>query len=146
MNLRLYKTSDSQNVINKTLTDPVDIDILLRRDVDLNSPDFILENLPGVDYRDYNYCVLTDIGKHYFISNHEIMSYQVTKLDCECDVLETYKADILASSGFYKRKMEAGDYGEIEFDKTGKVIVDRFDSDVTVALADNYVMSVMRWA
>ena len=146
MNITLYKTVDSENVINKTLTDATSpITILLRRDTDLTYPEIILEKVAGIDFYDYNYAHISDIDKKYFISRIEVMSNDVFKLSLICDVLETYKTQVLATNFKYKRKLTSGDYSDVELDYTGKETSTEYDSDVEFTPSRNAVLSVMKW-
>lgn len=145
MNLTLYKTLDGDNVINKTLTDPSTMTINLKADSDLVNLTILLAAVPGIDYQDYNYCEIVELNRFYFIRKLISLSNDIFQLDCQCDVLETYKSTILSSHCQYRRKVVAGDYGPIELDETGREIVTDFESDVTLVPTNNSILSVMNW-
>lgn len=109
MLITLYKTKDAANVINKTLNNPLNIEIMLRRDFNLSEPELILKQ-EGQLLRDYNYCEIVDFGRKYFIDRIENVSNNLWKLILVCDVLETYKTEILAANSRYMRKIKSGDY------------------------------------
>ena len=109
MLITLYKTNDASNVINKTLNNPLNIQIVLRRDFNLSAPELILKQ-EGQLLRDYNYCEMVDFGRKYFIDRIENVSNNLWKLILECDVLETYKNEILSANCRFMRKIKSGDY------------------------------------
>ena len=145
MLLTLYKTLDGDNVINKTLTEPESITIYLKSDTDITNPDLILETIAGVDYKDYNYCFITEIERFYFVRNITVMNNTVSKLSCEVDYLETYKTEILTSEAYYRSKINVGDYGEYESERTGREIITNEISPVVLEETDNSILSVYRW-
>lgn len=97
MILSLYKITDGENVINKTLSAPLEITINLKADVDIISPVLKLMDLSNQDYTDYNYAHITELDRYYLVTDARRVNNKLIQLDLHCDVLETYKADILAS-------------------------------------------------
>ena len=91
MELILYRTLDNANVINKVLTDPVTVNITLKNDVNIINPEIVLSG----DFRGYNYAHIPELNRFYFIESFEQINLRFGKLFMSCDVLETYKADIL---------------------------------------------------
>ncbi len=144
LTLKLYLTNDSDNVINKTLTGTVAMAVRLSKDIDLLRPVFLLVEPASIDFKNFNYCEIVELNKYYFIRSIELVNNEVYRLICECDVLETYKSDILASECSYHKQISAGDYGEISnFTSTGKTIVTNYDSDVTLTLGNTNILTVM---
>lgn len=144
MLLTLYKTLDGDNVINKTLTDPTDFNINLKGDVDIVNPSLLMVRLTGLDYKDFNYAHIPELGRYYFIRGIDAVNASLFRLDCECDYLETYKVEILNSSGIYWKTIEAGDFGEVEINKTGKTI-SKFDySEIELIGSNNLILNTVR--
>ena len=145
MELILYKTESADNVINKTLTDPLTMAIKLRRGVDIVAPALRIEYATGVSPNEYNYCHIPDLGRFYFIRDIQSITTSIWELHLECDVLESYKADILASNAKFRKVIGSGDYGETTLSLTGEVSVVDYLSDVTLESADNSILSILRW-
>lgn len=144
LTLKLYLTNDSDNVINKTLTGVETMAVRLSKDIDLLRPILLLVEPVSVDFKNFNYCEIVELNKYYFIRSIELVNNEVYRLICECDVLETYKSDILASECSYHKQLSSGDYGEISnFTGTGKTIVTNYDSDVTLTLGNTNILTVM---
>lgn len=145
MILTLYKTLDGDNVINKTLTSPQTMTINLKRDSDIINLTLILAVVPGINFLDYNYCHISELDRFYFIRRVHSLSNAIFQLECECDVLETYKSIILDSHCQYQRQIGTGDYGPVDVDETGREIITDFESDVTLVQTNNAILSVMNW-
>lgn len=96
MELILYKTNNDRNVINKELTDPKRLDIKLKRDELVESPNISCNRFEGI--QDYNYAYIPNFERYYFIVDIEVLNKRIVKLRLHTDVLETYKNDILNST------------------------------------------------
>lgn len=110
MQFILYKTSSADNVINKTIVEPLVMEINLRRGVDIVAPVLRIEYVAGDSPTKYNYCHIPDLERFYFVRDVHSVTHNVWELRLECDVLETYKVEILASNARYKRNVKTGDY------------------------------------
>jgi len=112
MLLTLYKTEDDRNVINKTKTEPEDVNVRLFRDFNIFNPEIKLSNLT-FNILNYNYIYMVGLGRYYFIDEIVNNGNGLFTLNCSLDVLETFKTEILSSNYTYKRKIGSGDYGEV---------------------------------
>lgn len=132
MELKLYETLDGENVINKNIALKYTINITLKKDVDINKPIIILNDNEVMDFRTCNYCFIELFNRYYFIRSLESVNNNIWKLHLECDVIESFKTDILNSVGLVKRIIKEGDYQSInsEFDVRKQTKV--YKSDVTL--------------
>lgn len=94
MKVLLYKTTDQNNTINKVKTDPLEININLKRSEDQERPRLLLENSNG-KYTGYNYAYIEFFKRYYFVESVHNNNDKIIELQLETDVLETYKKDIL---------------------------------------------------
>lgn len=140
MQLILYVTADAKNVINKTLTNPVSMNINLKRDVNIIMPEIVLNG----DFRGFNYAHIPDLNRYYFVDSVEQLNLKMVKLSLICDVLETYKSTILNSDCLYKTKVSTGDYGQIDLETTGKTLYKDFESDIELELSNNVILSTLK--
>ena len=129
MELNLYKCSDGDNVINKTLTEKLTINITLKRDVNITAPQIILMNDNGAFFNQYNYAEIPELGRFYFIDSVTSLNNKMESLLLRCDVLETYKADILASKARFMRGVKTGDYINSSIDYSVVKTITRIESD-----------------
>lgn len=126
MELKLYKTDSADNVINKTLVDPITMNINLRRGVDISAP--VLRLQLAVDLSGYNYAHIPELSRYYFITDIESLTLDVWQLRLSVDVLESYKAEILASNARYNRNLRTGDYQNVNLGDNVKTDVVLFES------------------
>jgi len=100
MILKLYNTSDSNNTIGKTLQNEETYDITFKDTFDILNPVILLKSSTPILK---NYAYLPELARYYFITSVQVQPKDIYKLFLECDVLESFKADILASSGLVTR-------------------------------------------
>lgn len=110
MQLKLYSTVDDLNVINKTLTLVAEITVRLPREIDVSNFDLVIKGDVELDLELVNYAELVDINRKYFVERCVNLGGQLWRLTLDCDVLETYRIDILSSLGKVKRGLKTGDY------------------------------------
>lgn len=109
MLLTLFSVADADNVIGKTMVEKLRMNINLKRDTDIINPIlFLVPNIPE-GFNGVNYAEIPELGRYYFIDSATSISNTVWQLNLSCDVLETYKHDILASNARFLRKVYNGD-------------------------------------
>jgi len=105
--LKLFNTTDSNNTIGKTLTDEQTFNITFKDTFDIINPIVILKSDTPILK---NYAQIPEFGRYYFITSIQIQPNNIYKLFLECDMLETYKDDILASKGLVTRAGEGNQF------------------------------------
>lgn len=93
--LELYKVTNQPNELTKTLNNAVVIEGAFRSEID--SMDVIVE-IESNTY-EFNYVHIPSLNKYYFLQNIVHVNQKIIRMLLHCDVLMTYKADILASYG-----------------------------------------------
>ena len=93
--LELYKVTNQPNELTKTLNNAVIVNGSFRSEID--SMDVIVE-IESYTY-DFNYVYIPSLNKYYFLQNLVHVNAKIIRMQLHCDVLMTYKADILASYG-----------------------------------------------
>ena len=129
MQLFLYKVSEAENVLNKTLGTPIELNINLKSDTDVIRPDLILKSINGVDFNDFNYCHIPVLKRYYFINSIDNLNAKLWRFRCECDVLMIYKNDILNSKARLKRNIRNGDYLNTDIESSIIKTVSSFNSE-----------------
>ena len=141
MELILYKTSDNDNVINKVKTEVKRYDIVLKDPSDIVAPVIRLkEELTDLGEVS-NYAYITEFDRYYFIRSIANTSKDIWVLTLECDVLESFKDDILASQAEVIRQIRPNDYQTTTI--RTKVIeeIDTYESDVTIEDNPSLILS-----
>lgn len=140
MKLYLYHIQDSNNVINKTLENAFELDIILKRDVNIINPELILSTLDDIDYSDFNYAHIPELKRYYFIDQVININSKLWQLNLECDVLESYKNDILSSNAVFNRGIKTGDYIESKVDLSSYTQVEKHISLNPIEYDENLIM------
>lgn len=110
MEIVLYSTKDSENVINKDIVLKHTFPIKMKEVVNVMSPEIVLAVNPSINLMVCNYAYIDGFLRYYFIRDIHILTNNNCKISLECDVLESFKSDILSSNAEYKRKIVTGDY------------------------------------
>lgn len=139
IDLVLYSIEDNDNIINKELGQGLVIPINLKGDFDLINPRIILNG----DFRQYNYCHIPELNRYYFIERFEQLNLKLVELFLQCDVLETYKSDILNSVARFKRKMKNGDFNKVYIEHSNKVNITNYESSGNEMSGNTMIISVV---
>ena len=143
MELKLYAVNDGENVINKTKTLITTMEINLKRDVDIINPRLILiPNLP-TGFTGINYAEIPELNRFYFVDSITNISATLWQLDLSCDVLETYKADILASKARFYRNLKAGDYFDTALESSHITTVAKYSSNKGISDSETLIMTTV---
>lgn len=133
--LELYKVTNQTNELNKTLNNAIVINGVFRSEID--AMDIIVE-IETNDY-DFNYVHIQTLGKYYFLDNIIHVNAKVIRLYLHCDVLMTYKTDILNS---YALVVKGGNinpyYSSIESEN--RETITRYNFNYTFNSNGNYVL------
>lgn len=93
--LELYKVTNQPNELTKALNNAVIVNGSFRSEI--YSMDVIVE-IESNTY-DFNYVHIPSLNKYYFLQNLVHVNAKIIRMQLHCDVLMTYKSDILASYG-----------------------------------------------
>lgn len=110
MELKLYKTLDDENVINKAKEVRYTMNIKMKGIVDIINPSITLNDKGTMDFNTCNYCYVEEFKRFYFIRSIDNKSNHMWQLHLECDVLESFKTEILNSTVEVNRGMKKGEY------------------------------------
>ena len=143
MELKLYTVNDGDNVINKTMTLKDTMEINLKRDVDIINPRLILiPNLP-TGFSGINYAEIPLLNRFYFVDSITNISNTLWQLDLSCDVLETYKSDILASKARLYRNLKAGDYFNTALESSHLTTVAKYVSNKGISNSETLIITTV---
>lgn len=135
MEITLYKVLDEVNKLNKTLQNGITINGNFRSEID--NIDIIVEI--ETNNLDFNYISIPTLNKYYFVRNINHVNVKITRLILHCDVLMSYKTDILNSKGLI---IKGGDinpyYSSIESES--REVINRYNFQYTFNSNGNYVL------
>ena len=92
MQINFYKNSSEKNKIGKYLSSELTLNGNLRDECSITSPSILVEATSLVDY---NYCYIPEFKRYYFISDITSVRNNLWRVSLKCDVLESFKKDIL---------------------------------------------------
>ena len=96
MKIILYNNKSDSRVINKSIEQLAEIDVILKNANNIMSPEIMLQTktLPI----EANYCYIADFGRYYFINAQRLDNGNVSKIELTVDVLMSFKDMILRST------------------------------------------------
>lgn len=98
MIIDFYSMSEDRNKIGKTLTVLKTIKAESNvKDLSLIDTVLFLSTMTVEGVKNYNYLYIHELNRYYFIENVSVTITGLYKLQLHCDLLETYKNDILDS-------------------------------------------------
>lgn len=106
MNILLYKTTNANNDLNKTISDKVELVGALRDASSIIAPSILIQSNPI----GYNYAYIPEFGRYYYIKNITAFRKDAYIVDLKCDVLMSFKEEILNMSGIVSRLTNGDDY------------------------------------
>lgn len=139
MKIILYNIDESENVINKSLVNGKNVDIKLKTKIDIFSPEIVMSKENSI----YNYVHIPELERYYFINRKDPMNFKLVKLYLTCDVLETYKNDILKSNARFRRNIKNGDYQNISLDYSNETVSSIYNSDGDKMEGETMIISVI---
>lgn len=133
--LELYKITNQENELTKTLNNPLVLNGVFRSEVD--SIDVIVE--VESNSVDFNYVYIQELNKYYFIKDITHVNSKITRLILHCDVLMTYKDDILAS---YALVVQGGNINPYysNVDSESRQLIRRVNFPYTFNNNGNYIL------
>lgn len=137
MILKLYNTNSSNNTINKVLTDELTFDIKFKDVANIQNPVIKLNSKTIVTS---NYAYLPDFKRYYFIEQVVIDSNSIYSLFLKCDLLESFKDDVLNSVGLIDRCEVGSEYLDVGYENEINKEHLIYESDKELVVGNNILM------
>ena len=130
MLIKMYDTKSDNNTINKVLENEREFDIKFKDRTDIINPVIILRNDSLILS---NYAYIPEFKRYYFVSRIELFPNNIYNISLKCDVLESFKKDILESSGFISQQTKnVNKYFNSDYRTEVRKEVDIYNSTVTI--------------
>lgn len=129
MLMKLYTTKTPNNTIGKVLENETEYNIKFKAQADRTKPVVVLMSETMIDF---NYAYIPDFNRYYFVENIEVTPNKIYNISLRCDVLESFKNDILESSGFVNQQTTPNKYYNSDYQTEIKKEVDVIKSNVTL--------------
>lgn len=129
MLMKLYTTKTPNNTIGKVLENETEYNIKFKAQADRTKPVVVLMSEIMIDF---NYAYIPDFNRYYFVESIEVTPNKIYNISLRCDVLESFKNDILESSGFVNQQTTPNKYYNSDYQTEIKKEVDVIKSNVTL--------------
>lgn len=130
MLMKMFDTKSSNNVINKVLENEISFDMKFKDKTDIVNPVVILHSDTLILS---NYAYIPDFHRYYFVDKIELFPNSVYHITLRCDVLESFKEEILASSGFINQQTNnVNKYYNSNYQSEVRKEVDLYKSNVSI--------------
>lgn len=146
--INLYKNSAEPNKVDKTseLSTVGTISGVLRQECSLVNPEIIIQyDKPP----DFNYCYIANFGRYYYVENIVSMRQNLWRVRLRCDVLMTYKTQILNLTARIARQQYIYSYrqidSEIPFTNDPEITVEDIPNSLNLGTPgdDNILLTVV---
>ncbi|MBO7732103.1 MAG: hypothetical protein J6S67_06115 [Methanobrevibacter sp.] len=112
MNITLYQFAKKVNSTKRPSSGTVYNCYLLDQDTNLYNPRVVIRNVTENIRKFWNYALIVDFARYYFIVDKKIINKNEMELTLECDVLATYRSDIVGYEGQLARCSSESRYNE----------------------------------
>ena len=138
MLLKLYNTNSETNRINKVLTDETEFDVRLKDKSSVVNPVLVLKS---ETYINFNYAYIPKFQRYYFVDDISVFPNKMYLLTLRCDVLTSFKDDILKSYARIIEQTNSNAYYDSNLKSEVRKEVDTYMSNVSFDLtADSMVL------
>ncbi len=106
MTITLYENKSEWNKIKKSLNTATKIELTgtLKDPTNIETPIITIETSSGV--LDKNYAYIPDFGRYYFITDKQVITTNLVKLNLQVDVLMSFQNEILNTPCLIERSAE----------------------------------------
>lgn len=125
MVITLYKNNSERNCVTKTLSNPRTLNGTLRQETSIKTPIITIagdENTPF-----FNYAYIEDFARYYFITDIKSIRNGVWEISFLCDVLMSFKNDILNAHAIIDQTQEYDIYNYLSSDTFTASVKDKTD-------------------
>lgn len=140
MLMKLYTTKTPNNTIGKVLENETEYNIKFKSQADRTKPVVVLMSETMIDF---NYAYIPDFNRYYFVESIEVTPNKIYNISLRCDVLESFKNDILASSGFVNQQTTPNKYYNSDYQTEIKKEVDVIKSNVTLDTTKSTILATI---
>lgn len=127
MQIKLYNTTDDNIKVNKTLSDEVVYNIKIKAETSIIEPTIILQT---ENYITSNYTYIEHFNRYYYIENIVVFPNNIYNISLRCDVLMSYKDDILNSYAYIEQQTNVNEYYNSDYQSEVRKEVDIYKSNV----------------
>ena len=125
MVLVLYKNNSERNCVIKVLTNELTLNGSLRHETSVKTPVITIAGDNSII--SYNYAFIVEFNRYYFITDIKAVRNGIWELSLLCDVLMSFKDDILTSYAVIDQTQEYDIYNYLSSDTFVTSVKDKTD-------------------
>ena len=138
MLLKLYNTDSETNRISKVLKDETEFNVRLKEKSSVINPIILLKS---ETYITFNYAYIEQFKRYYFVDDVSVFPNKIYLLTLRCDVLTSFKDDILKSYARIVEQTNSNAYYDSNLKSEVRKEVDTYMSNISFDLtADSMVL------
>lgn len=137
MIIKAYNTESSVNTINKDIDFIADIDVKFKDEVNIYNPTIVLKYNELIDF---NYIYIDKFKRYYFIEDIEVFPNKIYSLSLKCDVLMSFKEDILNSYGNITSQTNYNDYYNFNYSSEVRKETNIYNSDIKLDTTKSIIL------
>lgn len=99
-----YNYTGRPNTINKTLTNPTQMQGVFRSTFNVLQPSLRVKKS---DVFNFNYCYIHELNRYYFITNVSVVDSDNYDISLSLDVLKTYEDEIMSATATVVEQQDA---------------------------------------
>lgn len=141
MIIKFLHNKSEYNTINKDFENVVEKNITLKNECDFINPYLVLR-IDKVLYS-CNYAYIPDFKRYYFITGIEILSKTLIGVSLHVDVLESFKANILAGTAHIVESNGVNDYYSKDLDSLTTITSHKFTSNKELVSNPSKVLATL---
>lgn len=141
MIVKFLKNKSEYNTINKDTELIVEKTIALKSECDIVNPYLLLKLDDNLFLSNYAY--IPQFKRYYFITGIEILTKSLVGISLHVDVLESFKADVLAGTVHIMESSNVDNYYPKELDSLTSMESHKFISNKELALNPSKVLATL---
>lgn len=141
MIVKFLKNKSEYNTINKDTELIVEKTIALKSECDIVNPYLILKFDDNLSLSNYAY--IPQFKRYYFITSIEILTKNLVGISMHVDVLESFKADVLAGTVHITESSNNDNYYPKELDSLTSMESHKFISNKELVLNPSKVLATL---
>lgn len=125
MILKLYKNNSERNCVTKVLSNELSLEGTLRHETSIKTPVITIAGDGSII--GYNYAYIVEFNRYYFITDIKSIRNGIWEISLLCDVLMSFKDDILTSYAVIDQTQEYDIYNYLSSDTFVASVKDKTD-------------------
>lgn len=140
MEIRFYTMTDTRNTIGKNLGSYTSTFVKMKyQEMNITNPTFLLKFM---EYPQYNYLYIPVLKRYYFIDDIIVKTDNTFEIQCTCDVLESFKEDILQGTGHLVKSESYNKYTDDDYPQAVNYEVEKITKECNFDFSKSNIVMV----